>query len=65
MGNTLDPAGLRRLKVERVTVGGKPILATLNTLRKIAEELKNGNDWRTLFVSQPTYPEVNNWFRQG
>lgn len=65
MGNTLDPAGLRRLKVERVTVGGKPILATLNTLRKIAEELKHGNDWRTLFVSQPTYPEVNNWFRQG
>ncbi|MCO6497258.1 MAG: isocitrate lyase/phosphoenolpyruvate mutase family protein [Chitinophagaceae bacterium] len=64
ISNTLDVAGLRKLKVNRVTVGGKPILATLHTLRKVAESLKAGDDWSPLFVPGPTYPEVNAWFKE-
>lgn len=58
----LDIAELRKLKVNRVSVGGKPMLASLNVLRAIAKELKSGNNWNSLFVKDPNYREVNDWF---
>lgn len=62
MNDTLDVAGLRRLKINRVSVGGKPMLATLNLVGKIAQELKSEDDWHSLYVKEPIYPTVNNWF---
>ncbi len=62
INDLLNISELRKLKVNRVSTGGKPMLAVLNTLRVIAKELKNGNDWYSLFVKEPNYPEVNNWF---
>ncbi|MCC7400255.1 MAG: isocitrate lyase/phosphoenolpyruvate mutase family protein [Chitinophagaceae bacterium] len=63
MGNTLDVAELRKLKINRVSIGGKPMLATLEHLKKIAGELRSGNDWPSLFTKDLTYPQVNNWFK--
>jgi 2-methylisocitrate lyase-like PEP mutase family enzyme len=60
--DTLDIGELKKLKVNRVSVGSKAVLATMNLIGKIAEELKNGNDWHSLFVKEPTYGEVNGWF---
>ncbi|MDY0083868.1 MAG: isocitrate lyase/phosphoenolpyruvate mutase family protein, partial [Ignavibacteriaceae bacterium] len=62
INDLLNISELRKLKVNRVSVGGKPMLAVLNTLRVIAKELKNGNDWHSLFVKEPNYGEVNSWF---
>ena len=62
INDLLNIAELRKLKVNRVSVGGKPMLASLNILRVIARELKNENDWHSLFVKDPNYPQVNNWF---
>ncbi len=62
MSDTLSVAELRKLKVNRVSIGGKPMLASLHLLRKIADELYTGNDWSSLFVKSPDYRGVNGWF---
>lgn len=62
MADTLDAGALRVLKVNRVSVGGKPMLATMNLLKKIGAELREGNNWQSLFVKEPTYAEMNGWF---
>lgn len=62
IADTLDIAALKDLKVNRISVGGKPFLAAMNLLTKIAGELKEGNDWPSLFVKEPTYGEMNGWF---
>lgn len=64
INDKLDIARLRQIKVNRITVGGKPMLAALNLLKKIGEDLRSGNDWHSLFVGSPTYPEVNSWFKK-
>lgn len=63
MNASLKIADLRKLKVERVTVGGKPKMAALNTVKRIAEELKNNEDWQTLYADDPSYEELNSWFK--
>lgn len=62
MADTLDAGALRVLKVNRVSVGGKPMLATMNLLKKIGAKLREGNNWQSLFVKEPTYAEMNGWF---
>lgn len=59
---TLDVNELRKLKVNRLSVGSRPILATMNLLMKIAQEMRLGNYWPTLFTRNFTYAEVNDWF---
>lgn len=59
----LDIGGLRKLQINRVTVGGKPIVAAMSLLKKISAELQSGNNWQSLFVKEPTYLEINSWFQ--
>lgn len=59
---TLEVSELKKLKVNRISVGGKPMLATLNLLRKISTELKSENDWPSLYTDNPTYGDINGKF---
>lgn len=63
INNNLNVAELKRLKVNRVTIGGKAMVSTLNLLRKIGNQLKNGDNWDLLYVEEPTYPEVNGYYQ--
>ncbi|HRP02431.1 MAG TPA: isocitrate lyase/phosphoenolpyruvate mutase family protein [Candidatus Kapabacteria bacterium] len=60
--NTLNISELRKLKVERVSIGGRAMLATLSLLNNIANDIKNSNDWSSLFTTAPTYETLNSWF---
>lgn len=60
--NTLDVGELRKWKVNRVSVGSRPILSTLHLLRSIADEMRSGNEWNTLLTASPDYSEANAWF---
>lgn len=62
MADTLEVAKLRNLKVNRVSVGGKPMLATMNLLKNISKELSAKNNWDSLFVKYPGYDDMNKWF---
>ncbi|MBS1745687.1 MAG: isocitrate lyase/phosphoenolpyruvate mutase family protein [Bacteroidetes bacterium] len=62
MADSLDVAELRKLKVNRVSVGSKPILTTMSLLKKISNDLRSGNDWTSLFVKEPNYDEMNKYF---
>ncbi len=63
MSNTLSVAKLREIGVNRISVGGKPMLAGLSRASLIAKDLLAGDDWSSLFVQEPNYPMVNNWFK--
>lgn len=63
MAETLDISKLKTLGVNRISVGGKPMLATMNLLTKIAGELTHGNDWPSLLVKDPSYRQMNEWFK--
>jgi len=60
--NTLDVGELRKWKVNRVSVGSRPILSAMNLLYKISEEMRSGNNWTSLLTGNPDYAEVNAWF---
>jgi 2-methylisocitrate lyase-like PEP mutase family enzyme len=62
MTDTLDVAALRKIKVNRVSVGSKTILATMSLLKNISKELREGNNWPSLFVQEPGYDQMNDWF---
>lgn len=62
INDTVKIDELRKLKINRVSVGGKPMLASLSTLKVIADELLSGDNWNSLFVKDPNYLEVNKWF---
>ncbi len=64
INNNLEVSKLKEIRVNRVSVGGKPMMATLNLLKKIAQELQQSNDWKSLFVNEPTYYEINSWFEK-
>lgn len=55
----LDVDGLRRLGVNRISTGSKPILATLSLLREIAAELRGEGTWKKLYSDGITYREAN------
>lgn len=58
----LNVAELKALKVERITLGGKPILATLHLLKRLSRQLRESDEWKSLFTDDPTYGDVNEWF---
>lgn len=62
IADTLDIPTLKKLKIDRVSVGGRPMLATMNFLKKTAKELRQEHNWNTLFTAEPTYQQMNNWF---
>lgn len=62
--SVLDVSELKRLKVNRVSVGSRPMMAAINLLNTIAEELKDGTNWNSLYTEYPSYDEANNWFSQ-
>lgn len=55
---------LKQLKVDRVSVGSRPMMATINLLNTIAQELKEGSNWASLYTEYPSYDEANNWFNK-
>ena len=57
--DSMDIAALRELKVNRISTGSKPILAMISVLKKLAAELKDGDNWDRLFVKDTTYGELN------
>lgn len=59
---TLDVATLKQLKVNRISTGSGPSLATLSLLKKISAELQQSNQWNILFDRQVTYADMNNYF---
>lgn len=59
---TLDIAILKKLKVNRISTGGKPMLSVLGFLKNIASQLKEGNDWGSLYSGELTYGAMNENF---
>lgn len=53
---------LKEFGVNRVSVGSKPILASLGFLQQLLGELKNDEEWPTLYTENPGYRHVDNWF---
>lgn len=63
IADTLDVGELRKWKVNRVSVGSRPILSTLHLLRNISDEMRSGDEWSTLLTNRPDYAEANAWFK--
>ena len=61
--DTLNIEDLKKLKINRISIGGRAMLATMNLLKEISNEIKNSNNWFSLFTKEPTYAEVNAWFK--
>lgn len=59
---TLDVATLKQLKVNRISTGSGPSLATLSLLKKISAELQESDQWGILFDKQVTYTDMSNYF---
>lgn len=62
MTKSLDVSQLKELKVNRISVGGKPKLVLMNRLMQLAQTLKTSNNWDSLFVDEPNHPQANSWF---
>lgn len=62
INSALDISELKRLKINRVSVGSRPMMASINFLDKIAGELKDGTNWSSLYTEYPSYEETNSWF---
>lgn len=60
--DSLDIATLRKLKVNRISTGSKPILTTISLLKSIASELSASDNWGMLFTEETTYAEMNKLF---
>lgn len=57
---------LQGIGVARVSVGPRPMRATLSLLREIARELKETGTYELMSESSISYDEVNQWFaREG
>lgn len=61
---TLNLTELEKLKVNRVSTGARPIMAIAGQIKKIATSLKQNKDIQSLFTSETSYAELNNWFQQ-
>lgn len=59
--DTLKTAALKQLKVNRISTGSRPILATMSFLATMAEELQHCDEWPSL-QGNMAYPEANNLF---
>lgn len=63
MNKFLNVAKLKALKVERISVGGRPMMSLMHSLKGLAEAMKTTNDWSGLYVDDPTYEELNSYFK--
>ncbi|MBS1590242.1 MAG: isocitrate lyase/phosphoenolpyruvate mutase family protein [Bacteroidetes bacterium] len=62
MSPSFSIASLRQIKVARVSIGVKPILATMHTIKQLSVMLQQQEDWHNLYPNDPNYPTVNSWF---
>lgn len=62
MNENLPVNKLRALRVNRISLGSKPILASMHLLRNMSKELLESEKWPSIFTTDPNYPEVNSWF---
>lgn len=53
---------LQKLGVNRISVGSKPILATMKTLQELSENMLNTTNWSSLSIDKPGYRDANGWF---
>lgn len=58
---TLDVAQLKKLKVNRISIGSGASLATLSLLKKISVELQQKDQWDLLFDKNVTYADMTNY----
>lgn len=63
--NSLDLKKLKKLKINRVSVGSRPMMAVLNHLKLLINKMKEDDDWQMLFPDHPSYEEINRWFNQN
>lgn len=59
--DALKVAALKQLKVNRISTGSRPILATMSFLATMAEELQHRDEWPSL-QGTISYLEANNLF---
>ncbi len=65
-GTTTPPiAELEEIGVARVSLGPRPMRATLTLLRKIAQELLESGSYDLMTSASITYTEVNQWFERN
>ena len=62
VNNNLSVDDLKSIGINRISVGGKPILALMSNFKQIISLLNNSSDWNCLYVKEPQYPQVNSWF---
>ncbi len=62
---TLSIAELEEIGVARVSLGPRPMRATLTLLRKIARELLESGTYNLMNSATITYAEVNQWFENS
>lgn len=62
MAKTLDVQDLKDLKINRISVGGRPSLVAQSVFKNIIKELQTTNQWKTLFSGDLTHPQANRWF---
>lgn len=60
--NTPTIAELREIGVARVSLGPRPMRATLGLLRKLAREIIKHGSYEVMMDTPITYAEVNRWF---
>lgn len=62
--STLDVATLKKLKVNRISTGSGPSLATLSLLKRISAELQQSDQWNILFDKQISYADMSNYLEK-
>lgn len=62
MDKTLEVKDLRELKVNRISLGGRPSLMAKTHFRKIVDQVQNSDHWDRLFYEGITHPQANKWF---
>lgn len=59
---SLDITVLKQLRINRISMGGKPMLSVLDFLKNMALQLKESNEWESLYSSDITYGAMNEYF---
>lgn len=62
IADTLHVSDLKKIGVERISVGARPIMAAMNALKKTVQTIKDSDNWKDLFEIEVNYDEVNGWF---
>lgn len=62
---TLDVTKLKEMKVNRISTGSGPSLATLSLLKKISSELQHKDQWDFLFDRNVTYADMTQFLARS